>query len=160
LQRGDKVPPPGSAIDRILHFVSLHMQRIACESLIFEGQEKSSRAVSCPDFALASSKPRKDRNPRSAPRGSFMLRTPPRRLNMSFAVASDAVGEVGSGGCRIWADFSALSVKSVGHSEWGSGAHAVWPSAGASRTPQTAADRGCGLKIAGQFQRESRPRNS
>ena len=31
---------------------------------------------------------------------------------MSSVVASDAVGEVGSGGCRILADFSALPVKS------------------------------------------------
>ena len=117
---------------------SLHMQRIACKSLIFEGQEKSSRAVSCQDIAVAIcrlSKPRKDRNPRSAPRNSFMLRTPSLRTQYVLR---------GRKRCRrrgrqrwlsrILADFSALPVKSsVGYSECRSGAHAVWPNAGASR---------------------------
>ena len=137
LLRSDEVPSPGRAIDRTLHLVSLHMWRIACKSQIFEGQEKSSRAVACQDIAVAISqlsKPRKDGNPRSAPRNSFLLRTPSRQLNMSSVVASDAASEVGSGGCRVLADFSALPVKSsIGYSECRSGAHAVWPNAVASR---------------------------
>jgi hypothetical protein len=44
LQRVNKIRAPKCSTDYVPHSVSLHMQRIACESPICENQEKTSRA--------------------------------------------------------------------------------------------------------------------